>query len=101
MPSVKLLSLALWLKLLDIISTYYLLLTEGLEVEKNPVIKSMLETHGFMVALNWNFFLFAILVCTLYLTGREALLKLVTVLMSVVCATNMLSIIILFLENLK
>jgi len=68
------LSFAIFYKMVDIISTLYLIATRDLSIEANPFVRGMLWAYGPITALVMNALIFSLLMLVLYKHNEKGLL---------------------------
>lgn len=91
---ILLLQTNLLLKLLDIISTFYIVSQHGPKAEQNPLVYNMIWAYGLSFGLILNGVIYALLVSLLYSFKRTGLQLIVCFLMSLVVLANVTDIIL-------
>lgn len=81
-------------KILDIITSLYLIERDGPEIESNPFVTNMLGAYGVISGLILNGMIISVLFYILYIYGRKKLLIIATVLMALVVMVNIVTIFI-------
>lgn len=83
---------AIFLKVLDVVTTYYLVYHYGARVESNPFVYDMMWAYGHMVGLTINAGIYSLLMYLLYAYKRHKLLMIAVGFMTLVVCTNILNI---------
>jgi hypothetical protein len=90
-----LLGTTLALKIVDIVTTYYLVYLYSITIESNPLIYDMIQAYGLGYACFINMFIYSILVYLLYKYQRRNLLIITIIFMSLVVFTNIAHLLML------
>lgn len=81
-------------KILDIITTFYLIHNHGLDAESNPFTVNMVYAYGVIPGLVLNGVIVSMLFCVLYKHKRKKLLVISTLIMIFIVMVNVATILI-------
>lgn len=79
-------------KALDVLTTSYIVVRDGLGAESNPFAADMLSTYGIVPGLILNWIIVSALLCILYKYRRKKLLTVSSALLAVIAIVNLITI---------
>lgn len=87
---IRLLIVNIIIKLMDVMSTLYVIYLYGPEIEFNPFTANMIYAYGPQLGLAVNFCIHSMLIFLLYLYGRKQLLGIAAILTALFPIVNLI-----------
>jgi len=80
------------LKIVDVVSTWYIINNHGIQAESNPIVSDMMQVYGIEPALLINTAIYSMLMLVLYRFKQSMLLVVSVGVMSSIILSNILTI---------